>query len=146
MAKLIKKTHTFMVSFEILTKSISLEDLSKKIKIHPSEGSRTIGQKNFNKRDPIQKNTWFKLSSVLPENAQLERHLDSIIKNVEKSRVFKKGVLPKDSQLTFCIADACDFHKWAYFQLDVPEKYIVWCGKHNVSLQVVVYPWAEKSN
>jgi hypothetical protein len=146
LAKLNKETHRFMVDFEIFTRSLSLEDLSKKIKIDASEGSRTMGQKNLNKRNPIAKETWFKLSSVLPENVKLDRHLDSIIKSVEKSRAFKKGILPKDSRFRICIADACDFHKWAYFELDISEKYVVWCGKHNVSLQVVVYPWAEKSN
>ena len=141
MKKLTKRSREYIISFDILTKSISLDDLSKKIGINSSSGSRNKGQKNeFGKRNWTEKNTWFRLFSVLPKTSKLERHLDSIIKRVEKSNVFRKGTLPKDNRLSICIAENYDFNERAYYQIDIPEKYVVWCGKHRVSLEVVAYP------
>lgn len=130
-----------MVSFEVRTKLLSLDALSLKIGMNGSAGSRSKGQKmKFGKKSWVEKYTWFRLFSTLPKTANLEKHLESVIKRIGKSKVFKKGILPKDSHLSICIAEVYDVRERAYFQIDIPEKLISWCGKQNVSIEVVAYP------
>ncbi len=141
MKKSARKDHEYIISFEIFTKFISLDALSKRIGIDASSGSRNRGQKiQLGKKKLIEKYTWFRLFSTRPKTANLETHLDSIINLVEKSKVFKKGKLPKDSHLSICIAEIYNFNKYAYYQIDIPKKCIAWCGKHSVALKVVAYP------
>jgi len=114
--KLKKNPRKHLISFEIRTKSISLDVLSKKIGINPSSGSRNKGQKNKSgKKNRIEKYTRFRLFSNLPKTKDLGKHLDLIIRQVEKSKTFKKGILPRDKHLSVCIADIFDFNKQAYY-------------------------------
>ena len=130
-----KKIKSFSVSFEIKTKILPLDKLVSSIGLKSSSGSRNRGQIQQGRKSKI---TWFRLFSDLPKNSKLERHIDSVIKRVERGKVFKKGCLPKDNSLSLCIAEFYDSER-AYCSLVIPQKYVAWCGKHGVEIEVVAY-------
>jgi hypothetical protein len=84
-----------MVSLDLSSQSLSLEDISARLRISPSSGSHNKGdaRPSPDATQRIWNQTIWRLESNLPKSSPLERHLNNLVAHCSPQELARSGLL-----------------------------------------------------
>lgn len=131
---------SFTVSFDVRTKAMDLEELSRRLGVYPSKYSYEKGQAY---PVPIKRlnlvryaYTWWRLESSAGRKASLQRHLRSVFLKLPKLKLRNRKLLPKDCQLCLRIGV---FFDTQMNSIEIPVRYLTCISRLNAGIEVSFY-------
>lgn len=130
--------NNYMVSLDLTTTAMNLQELAAIIGINGDPGSHDVGSPRPGNRE--WRATVLSIGSLVPPNAPLDEHLESILRRNPIPRA--SGVLPADSRLTLNIGV---IFNTADCSIRLPAKTLQAFGNQGINLNVHCYPGDENS-
>lgn len=124
------------VSLVITTSSLSLSDLSSKIRLSHTGGSHDRGSPRPGGKGLWDTTVW-RLDSAEPPPAHVNEHCQNIASQLPPQALFQPGILPGDAKLYLDIAV---FFSDAMYTLNLPSECLEVAKSYKAEIQVTCYP------